>query len=300
MDPEYLHSFLKAYECGSIQKASALLNLSQPSLSRRLQRLEHILDVKLFERTPQGLVPTVYGNALAARARVIDTEMALARREIEHIRSSAGGWVTFGVNPGVAGSLMPRVADDLRRHNPDLRLTVMEGVSETLIDAVREGKLEFAICTAPVAPGEDAMMFQHITDDPFVIACAADHPLARRDDVTLEEVTQYPWAMATFTGFVRQWFESAFLAIGLSPPVASIETSSMVFLKQLLQNHPYLSFLPAGLLEQDFPDVSSVRCKPPFRMIRSIAVAHLRHRELSPAAQLVIAGFQRNFGQDSR
>lgn len=293
MDPNYLQSFLKAYECGSILKACAVLNISQPALSRRLKRLEDILQVQLFERTPTGLVPTVFGNALAARARLISTEIDLARREIERIRNAADGWVTFGTSPGVAGSLLPAVARDLRRSNPALRLTVVEGVSDTLIGAVREGKLEFAVCTAPPGPGDTAMMFDHIAEDQFAIASDDRHPLAGADAVPLAETLRFPWAMATFTGFVRQWFESRFTTAGLTPPSPQVETSSMVFLKQLLRGGEYLSFLPARLIDEDFPGVSKIRCRPDFLLTRSIAAARLRHRDLSPAGQLVVDTFKR-------
>jgi len=57
MTPDLLHSFLTAYEAGSIQKAAGTLHVSQPTLSRRLQRLEDILGTALFERSPTGLVP---------------------------------------------------------------------------------------------------------------------------------------------------------------------------------------------------------------------------------------------------
>lgn len=293
MDPSHLQSFLKVYECGSILKACALLNISQPALSRRLKRLEDVLQVQLFERTPAGLTPTAFGHALAARARLISTEIELARREIERIRNAVGGWVTFGANPGVAGSLLPAVARDLRRTNPELRLTVVEGVSDTLVGAVRDGRLEFAVCTAPLGPGDPAMMFDHIAEDQFVIASDGAHPLAGADAVPLAETLRFPWAMAAFTGFVRQWFESSFMTVGLMPPVPQVETSSMIFLKQLLRGDDYLSILPVRLIEKEFPGAARIRCRPDFLLTRSIAAARLRHRDLSPAGQLVVDTFKR-------
>lgn len=288
MDPNLLTSFLTAYECGSIQQACVQLNVSQPSLSRRLQRLEDLLDVRLFERTPRGLVPTIYGNALAARARLINTEMDLARREIEHIRSATGGWVNFGVSPGVAGGLMPGVVRELTRDNPALRLTIVEGVSGSLVDAVSEGKLEFAVCSAPSEAVEGPLQFEHIIEDPIVVVAGRGHPLLDRNDVPLAELLHYPWAMATFTGYVRQWIEAAFLGAGLTPPAPQVETSSMVLVKQLLLDRRHLSCLPAELVRQDFPDAATVQCDPRLRMARSVSAVYLRHRGLSPTARMVV------------
>lgn len=296
MTPDDLRSFLAAYECGSIQKAAGRIGVSQPTLSRRLQRLEDVLGVQLFERRSTGLLATVYGHAFAQRARLIDTEIELARRELVRIRDAVGGFVGFGVSPGVAVSLLPTAARLLERTNRDLRLTVVEGVSESLIDQVRERRIEFAVCTAPVHAAPD-LLVERLGEDPFVVAAAEGHPLAGRATVPLAETLVHPWAMPTFRGAVRQWVESRFITAGLTPPVPRVETSSMLFLKALLTDANLLSYLPAGLVAAEFPGVVAVRCAPSMVLTRPIAAVRLAHREPSPAAELVAAALRRAIAQ---
>ncbi|SME90365.1 transcriptional regulator, LysR family [Tistlia consotensis] len=288
MTPDDLRSFLAAYESGSIQKAAGRLNLSQPTLSRRLRRFEDVLGVALFERSPSGLAPTVYGHAFAQRARMIMTEMELAGRELLRIRDAVGGFVAFGVSPGVAVSLLPVAKRLLDATSPDLRLTVVEDVSEGLIEQVRERRIEFAVCTAPLHPDAD-LLVERLGEDPFVVAASERHPLAGRGPVPLAETLDYPWAMPTFRGAVRQWLESRFVGAGLAPPAARIETSSMLFLKPLLADARHLSYLPARLAEADYPGVVAIPCAPSMVLTRTIASVRLAHREPGPAAELVAA-----------
>ncbi|MEX2630797.1 MAG: LysR substrate-binding domain-containing protein [Tistlia sp.] len=296
MTPEDLRSFLAAYESGSIQKAAGRLGVSQPTMSRRLRRLEDVLGVALFERRPTGLLATVYGHAFAQRARLIDTELEMARQELVRIRDAVGGFVGFGVSPGVAVSLMPAAVRLLDATNPGLRLTVVEGVSESLIDQVRERRIEFAVCTAPVHADAD-LAVERLGGDPFVVAASERHPLAGRDAVPLAETLDYPWALPTFRGAVRQWLESRFVTAGLAPPVPRVETSSMLFLKALLGEAHLLSYLPARLVVAEYPGVVAIPCAPSLVLTRAIAAVRLRHREPSPAAELVVAALRRAAGE---
>lgn len=292
MTPEDLRSFLAAYEAGSLQRAAAGLGLSQPTLSRRLQRLEDVLGVRLFARSHRGLEPTSYGHALARRARLIFEELELTRREIARISTAIGGSVLFGASPGVAAGLLPEVAARLEVAHPDLHMTIVEGVSESLVDQVIERRVDFAVCTAPHEASAD-LAVEALGTDPFVVACAEGHRLrATPGPVPLEVLSRQPWVMPTFRGAVRHWLETRFVAAGLAPPVPRIETSSMLLLKPLLADCRHLSYLPARLVAADFPGVVALPCAPSLVLMRQIAVIRLCQRNLSPAAERVIAALR--------
>ncbi len=291
MSPDELRTFLIAYEAGSLQKAAGQLNLTQPTLTRRIQRLEDVLGVSLFLRGPAGLTPTDYGHALARRARLIVEEMELARREMGRIRAAISGSVAFGVSPGVAVGLLPPALERLATALPDLHLTIVEGVSESLIDQVLERRIDFAVCTAPLNPAGD-LAVEELGSDPIVVAVAENHPLLARQPAPLAATLHYPWVTPTFRGAVRHWVETCFLEAGLTPPVARIETSSMLLLKRLLADGRHLSYLPARLVEMEFPGVVALPCTPSMLLQRRIALIRLNRRELAPAARRVVAELQ--------
>ncbi|MDF1792703.1 MAG: LysR family transcriptional regulator [Thalassobaculaceae bacterium] len=287
MTPDELRSFLTAYELGSLKKAAGQMNLTQPTLSRRIQRLEDVLGVILFLRSPSGLTPTAYGHALARRARLVVQEIELARREMARIRTAAGGSVAFGASPGVAVGWLPAALDRLAHRHPDTNLTVVESVSESLVDQVIERRIDFAVCTAPLDPSSD-LSVEHLGRDPFVVAAHRTHPLLARAPVPLAATLEFPWIMATFRGAVRHWVETRFEENGLPAPPARIETSSMMMLKQVLDDARHLSYLPARLIAADCPDIVALPCNPGMVLQRDLALIRVSQRALSPASDRVI------------
>lgn len=288
MNPDELRSFLTAYEAGSLQKAAGQMNLTQPTLTRRIQRLEDVLGVTLFLRSPSGLEPTAYGHALARRARLVVQEIELARREMARIRTATGGAVAFGASPGVAVGWLPAVLDRLAQRHPDLNLTVVESVSESLVDQVIERRIDFAVCTAPLDPSAEVTV-EPLGRDPFAVAAHRSHPLLAETPVPLAETLAFPWIMATFRGAVRHWMETRFETAGLPAPPARIETSSMMMLKLVLADGRHLSYLPARLVAADCPDIVALPCTPSMVLQRDLALIRVAQRPLSPASDQVIA-----------
>ena len=121
-----LHHFLGVYEHGSLGRAAEALHLTQPALSKSIQQLEASLDVKLFERTPVGVVPTIYGDTLSRHAKVIEAEIRNAEREIAIMRGGSKGEVSVGVTPSIAANLMPHTVLKLHDEKPDIQVRVLE------------------------------------------------------------------------------------------------------------------------------------------------------------------------------
>ena len=107
LESKRLKHFLTVYELGSIGQAAEKLLLTQPALSKSIRLLEDSLGVRLFERTTLGVVPTVFGKALALHAKAIEAEVRHAEAQIASLRGLAAGRVAVGVGPSVATSLMP-------------------------------------------------------------------------------------------------------------------------------------------------------------------------------------------------
>ena len=103
-----LRHFLAVFELGSIGQAADKLLLTQPALSKSLRSLEDELGARLFDRTPMGVVATVFGEALAMHAKAIEAQLRSAEAAIGALRGKAKGRVTVGIGPSVAPSLMPQ------------------------------------------------------------------------------------------------------------------------------------------------------------------------------------------------
>ena len=102
--PAALDYFLAVFRNRSIGKAARELRISQPALSKAIRRLEDELRVPLFVRSPAGVEPTRFAEALSRRANVINDEYQRATAEIRSLRDNPAGEASIGVGPAIAAS----------------------------------------------------------------------------------------------------------------------------------------------------------------------------------------------------
>src|SRR5271170_3836498 len=99
-----LHVLLMAVQCGSMAKAARRLCVSQPAISKAIADLEHTLGVRLLDRGPQGIEPTVYGSVLVRRGLAVFDELHQAVGEIEFIANRTVGEVRIGCNESLSAA----------------------------------------------------------------------------------------------------------------------------------------------------------------------------------------------------
>jgi DNA-binding transcriptional LysR family regulator len=285
MDVRKLRHFLAVYQHASIRKAAELLLLTQPALSKSIRQLEMELGVELFERTPLGVVPTVFGEALAAHARVIQTEVQAAETALANLRGAGRGRVRVGVGPSVAVSLLPRVTHRILTEAPDLTVVVEEGLVDDLLPALRKGELDLAIGSWPRAEDADLTTRVLLTDHIEVLA-AADHPLAGRR-VTLTDLLAYPWALPPENQRWRQHLATAFLAQGLDLPSVKAVSNSAAYLKSLLEGSHFLTYLPSQLVRLG-EEGRIVQIAAGLDVTIDVTLTRRHNVRLSPAAQAFI------------
>ena len=266
MDTRRLHHFLAVYQLGSIGHAASKLPITQPALSKSIRALEVELDCELFERTPSGVVPTVFGEALAYHARIIEGEMASARARLAELRGGTKGEVRVGVGPSVAVNMMPRVTRAMQVERPGVQIEVQEGLADTLVPALRLGELDMVVGLWPRALDREFHVVTLLQDEIGVLA-AADHPLAgRRAD--LSELTRFPWALPPRTQRWRQSLDEHFLGHGLEPPRPHVESNSAAYLKSLILGGEVLSYLPAQLVRSGDQEGAIVRIDADLPVLR--------------------------------
>src|SRR5690606_39171009 len=112
---------LECARCGSLGRAAAALNLSQPAVTRTLKVQEEGYGVPLFERNTRGVVPTLYGEALLPYARLLVSETGNAREVIEQMRKASRGVVRVGGVASVVGSFIIDAITEARRTHPDVQ-----------------------------------------------------------------------------------------------------------------------------------------------------------------------------------
>ena len=162
---------------GSFRGAAERCRVAQPSLSAQLAELERALGVRLFERDRRRVLVTAAGEALLPHARKLlvaaDDLVAAATRFADPL----AGTLRVGVIPTVSPYLLPEVAPALGRALPRLELVWSEDKTAALCARLAAGELDAALVAMEAELGD----FEHalIGRDPFVVAVAPAHPLAR-------------------------------------------------------------------------------------------------------------------------
>lgn len=168
-------------QCRHFGRAAALSNVSQPTLSAQLQKLEEELGVPLFDRRKQPILPTEEGKPILEQARVVLNEVrrleTLARKNGDEI----SGEFRLGVIPTIAPFLLPLFLDHFTHQCPRVELFVEELPTGKIIDLLDRDQLHAAIVATPL--GLTRIEEEPLYYEPMRVYAGNQHPIARTKEV---------------------------------------------------------------------------------------------------------------------
>src|SRR5687767_986202 len=145
-----LRIFHAVVQRGGMARAAMHLNISQPAVSKAIAALEHTLGVRLLERSPQGVEPTMYGLALLKGGIAVFDELKRSVKEIEFLADPTAGELRIGCSEPLAAGFIPTVIDQLSRQYPRVCFYVVTADPVTLMEReLRQRKIELAIAPTP-------------------------------------------------------------------------------------------------------------------------------------------------------
>ncbi|GII92193.1 LysR substrate-binding domain-containing protein [Sinosporangium siamense] len=181
-----LRAFLAVADHLHFREAAATLKMSQPALSSAVSALEEILGTRLLERTTRKVLLTPEGERVAVRAARVLASVDDLMHEVAHSRQPFTGTAQLGVIPTVAPYLLPALLPMFARRFPRLRLMVHEAKTETILEEVREGRLDMVLLALPTDSG--GLVEVPVYDEEFLLALPGDHPLAGGTDPISRDV----------------------------------------------------------------------------------------------------------------
>ena len=140
-----LRYFVQVADLGSFSRASVKLSISQPALSRQIQKLEHELRTNLFYRHGRGVSLTQPGRKLYEVARHLLGALAEIKEEIQDQSERLTGTVALGLPPSICATLGAPLARRFHENYPDATLRIHEVFSGTLLEWVEGGRLDLAV-----------------------------------------------------------------------------------------------------------------------------------------------------------
>jgi DNA-binding transcriptional LysR family regulator len=288
LNPRDLQIFAVVAEHGNISKAADSLAISRPVISRMIANLERTLGVPLFDRSPQGVEPTLYGRALRRLAVTVFDDLRQGMQEIEFLADPTAGELRIGCNESMTAGLVTAAIGRLSRRYPKLIFHMELGNSEVLqLRTLRERNCEFVVARQ-IAPQPDMDAEALFHEQPLVWVGPRSKWLGRRK-IGLAELADQPWILTTFDVQPGAPLFEAFRAAGLPVPQARITGMSFALRNTLMATGHFLTLIPDSMLEFG-PKPSSINVLPVAlpRWQLPIAIITLKNRTLGPVAQLLI------------
>jgi DNA-binding transcriptional LysR family regulator len=285
-----LHVFLAVLQWGSMAQAAHRLNVTQPAVSKAMAELEQTLSVRLLDRGPKGVEPTLYGHVLARRALAAFDELRQGVGEIEFMADPTAGEVRIGCNESLAAALLPDVIRRLAADYPRIavHMTQVNRAINLEIPLLRERKVDLIIARGLYSVPEDDLVSEILFEEPLIVVAGAQSPWARRRKIELAELMHEKWILYPTGEPPGTLVQKAFRARGLDVPPASAATMSYRLREMLMMTGDYLTVIPASMLRVFNAKHATVKRLPIELDIepRSVAIFTLKNRTLSPVAEL--------------
>jgi DNA-binding transcriptional LysR family regulator len=288
----HLHVFFTVVERKSMAKAAAQLGVSQPTVSEIIGDLEHAFGLRLLDRGPHGVEPTMYGSALFGRIVAVFDELKQSSRDLEFLANPSVGEIRIGYQQSVSSTLLVPAIRRFATQYPRVTIHVDDLPSAALqLSELRTRKYDctFQLLSRSLAD-EDDLNVEVLFNEQIALAVDVHNPLANRRKVDLADLVDEPWIVTPPGTWVRARLEEAFRGRGLPIPTPSAVTMSVPMYMQLISNGPYIAASPRAHLRAvasrfGLKELPLDLHDPPWPMV----VVTLRHRTLSPIVERFLA-----------
>ncbi|HEY1545688.1 MAG TPA: LysR family transcriptional regulator [Xanthobacteraceae bacterium] len=275
-------------DAGSMGKAAARLNVSQPAVSKAIAEVEAALGVRLVDRGRRGITPTPYGLALKKRSVAIFNDLRQGVQDIDFLTDPTTGEVRIGSTDPISIALVSPCIDRLSRKYPRMTFHVIAGNTASLYQDVVDRNVEFAICRMIGAMPDD-LAAEVLFHDALAILTAAANPLTHRRKLTLADLVDEPWVQLPEDSLFGAMVTEVFRAKGYEPPRPTVVTHSEYLKNDFLAKGRFLSVLPGFMLKVPgwHPRLKALPIALPHTR-KPIGLITLKGRTLTPQTQLFI------------
>ncbi len=250
MDFKQLEYFVNVVELGGFSRAARVLGVAQPAVSRQVRSLEVELRQNLLLRNGRGAVPTEAGKRLLEHARGILQQMDRARRDVDESKGASVGKVVVGLPPTIARHITVPVVREFRQGYPRASLSIVEGLSSTILEWLAVGRVDVGLVYNPAA--SPAIDIRVLLEEPL---CLIGARTTRRESrsLRLSDLPRFPLIIPSRPNAIRTLVDTRLASLGLRPQVAMEIDAVPAILELVAEGHGYavlsrraLSGAPAG------------------------------------------------------
>lgn len=273
MDIKQLRTLLAIAETGSLTRASELLHVVQPALSRQLKLLEDELGVQVFERNRRGMQLTDAGKTFVENVRRALRQLDQAKTDIIATKTNILGTVSIGMLPSLGDAISVPLVASLRRQYPDLLIRLTTGFTSELQGLLEKGELDVALL-GEYKPSALLSTEPVLREALYLVGLPASG-LHVSAPVTLSSAAKLPLILPAYPQGLRLLIDHACTIIGVHVNVVAESNSTSVQL-DLVRHEQGFAILPVVALAPYLDD--GRLCAAPITapdLYRNLAIAQL-------------------------
>lgn len=269
---------------GNIQNAARELSISQPAATKMIQDLELDFEVKLFNRTNRGVIPTIFGETLIKHGKLIFAQVSNAAQELDDLNEGNSGRVVIGTLLAASTGLLPVAIDILLADRPKVAIKINEGTNEVLMPALLSGEIDMVVGRLPSHRHRDKIKQEKLFEDRVLAVVGNQHPLAQMPSVSFEQIEPFGWILPPLGTSLRRQADHFFINQQQYVPPLAIESVSYLTNRALLQLRDMIGLMPAEVIAQDIQNgnLSQLNWDVPFGQ-GPIGISYRDDTSLSPA-----------------
>jgi DNA-binding transcriptional LysR family regulator len=282
IDFDGIQAFVVIAELGGFNKAADQLHITQTALTRRVQKLEAYLELRLIDRTTRHVELTAVGREFLPKARAIVNEMTSAIGHLKDMSGHAKGSFSLACIPSLTVSMVPQLIRQYVNLYPDNRIRILDATSSEVRKAVLNQQAEIGIALDGEKHAD--LIETSLFDDPLVFICQDTHPLKNKKSVTWSDMRDVDLiVVSNFTSTrVLMDYQLAQHGIRLN---GSYEVQHHATAINLVAAGVGCAILPSSTLNDgERSHIHKIELKGPL-VKRKVTLLRHKNTSLSPAAQ---------------
>jgi DNA-binding transcriptional LysR family regulator len=249
MDLKNYIAFLAVADQSSFSRAANLLYITQPAVSKRIALLEQHLGASLFDRIGHKVILNEAGKALYPIAQSIKQNFDQSHQVINDLNSEVSGHLSLVTSHHIGLRRLPKTLKQYAEKYPKVQFDIAFMDSEDACREIEMGNYELGVTTLPLKPSAK-LKLTPLWDDSLVIAIAPNHPLARRHNVTLNELSKHSAILPAIGTYTRTIIEEPIIRKQGTLTIA-LETNYLETIRMMVSIGLGWSALPDGMLADD-------------------------------------------------
>lgn len=205
MELRHLEQILEICRAGGFSGAARKLQISQPTLSKSIARLEDQLSLKLFERSNGAARPTAYGTFVAQRAEALLQGVAALSRDLEQLARGEEGRVRIAVGPASRLKPLPELMRRVAVRFPKLHVETVQETGPGVMTALQEGRVDMAFGYSEHAARYGELIRKKLFEDQIIFVGRPGHPALGLVDAGPRELLRHPLALPNVVPGVARW-----------------------------------------------------------------------------------------------